>query len=54
LDNVDILHGGQRGWENILDRISKNVKIKVCARGKNAGAQFIAPNQVKEYFVAGA
>jgi hypothetical protein len=34
--------------------ISKNVKIKACVRGKNAGAQFIAPNQVDEHFVAGA
>jgi hypothetical protein len=33
---------------------SKNVKIKACTRDKNAGAQFIAPNQVNEHFVAGA
>jgi hypothetical protein len=34
--------------------ISKNFRIKACARDKNVGAQFIAPNQVNEHFVAGA
>jgi hypothetical protein len=34
--------------------ISKNAGIKACARGKNVGAQFIAPNQVNEHFVADA
>jgi hypothetical protein len=33
---------------------SENARIKAYARGKNAGAQFIAPNQVNEHFAAGA
>jgi hypothetical protein len=40
--------------EKLIKGTSKNFKIKACVRDKNVVAQFIAPNQVNEHFVAGA